>query len=127
MTSAKRRMKAYPSFDAYLADQSNATRAILRKLRTFVKRTSPTLVEAVKWGNGCWIEGKKPVAYVYAAPDHVQFGFMVGSMLKDPGKLLQGAGAYVRHVKLFKPSDLDARAFAPLLRQAVKTPYARYD
>jgi hypothetical protein len=127
MTSAKKGMKAYPGFDAYLADQSNASRSIIRKLRTFVKRTAPSLVEAVKWGNGCWVEGKKPVAYVYAAPDHVQFGFMVGSMLKDPKNLLQGAGAYVRHLKLFKPSDLDARTFAPLLRQAVKTPYARYD
>lgn len=120
-------MKAYPSFDAYLEDQPRAQQAILRKLRTFVRRTAPDLVEAVKWGNGCWVSGKKPVAYVYCAPDHVQFGFMVGSKLKDPQKLLQGTGAYVRHLKLFTPSDLDGRAFAPLLRQAVKTPYANYD
>lgn len=52
---------------------------------------------------------------------------MVGSKLKDPKKVLQGTGAYVRHVKLFAPSDLAARSFAPLLRQAVKTPYADYD
>jgi hypothetical protein len=127
MTSAKKGMKAYPSFEAYLADQSRSHQAIVRKLRSFVRRTDPALVEAVKWGNGCWLNGKKPVAYVYCAPDHVQFGFMVGSMLKDPKKLLQGSGAYVRHVRLFAPSDLDARAFAPLLRQAAKTPYARYD
>lgn len=65
MTSAKKGMKAYPSFDAYLAEQSRAHQAILRKLRTFVRRTDRGLVEAVKWGNGCWVTGKKSVAYVY--------------------------------------------------------------
>jgi hypothetical protein len=54
-----------------LRDQSRAHQAILRKLRTFVRRTDRGLVEAVKWGNGCWVTGKKPVAYVYCAPDHV--------------------------------------------------------
>ena len=120
-------MKAYPSFSAFLAGQASASQAIIRELRIFVKRTAPKLVEAVKWGNGCWISGNKPVAYVYAATDHVQFGFMVGSKLKDPKKLLHGSGAFVRHIKLFAPSDVDARAFAPMLRQAVKTPYANYD
>jgi hypothetical protein len=114
------RMKAYASFDDYLADQSKANQPVIRALRKFVKRTAPALVEAVKWGNGCWVKGKIPVAYVYSAPDYVQFGFMMGSALKDPKKLLEGAGQHVRHVKVRKPADLDARAFAALLRQAIK-------
>lgn len=44
------RMRAYPSFDAYLAAQSPRHRAIIRDLRKFVKRTAPLLQEAVKWG-----------------------------------------------------------------------------
>lgn len=74
----------------------------------------------MKWGNGCWLKGKVPVAYAYAGPDHVQFGFFRGAKLKDPRKLLRGQGAYVRHIKLFKPSDLDAKAFSALLRQAAR-------
>lgn len=112
-------MRAYPSFAAYLAAQSPAHRSILRDLRKFVKRTAPRLEEAVKWGNGCWVKGKIPVSYVYCAPDHVQFGFFMGSALKDPKGLLQGSGQYVRHIKVCRRSDIDARAFAPLLRQAV--------
>jgi hypothetical protein len=127
MTSAKKGMKAYPSFDAFLDDQPRPNQAVIRALRKFVRRSSPDLAETVKWGGGCWVKGKKPVVFAHSAPDHVQFGFFIGSALKDPKNLLQGSGAYVRHIKLFKPSDLDARAFAPLLRQAVKTPYAHYD
>ena len=114
------KMKAYPSFDAYVADREPWQKAILKKLRAFVKKTAPSLEESVKYGNGCWLKGKAFVAYVYSAPDHVQFGFVRGSSFKDPKRLLEGKGAWVRHVKLRKPADLDAGAFTPLLRQAAR-------
>jgi hypothetical protein len=113
------RMRAYPSFDAYLAAQSPRQRAIIRELRKFVNRTAPRLQEAVKWGNGCWVKGKVPVSYVYCALDHVQFGFFNGAALRDPQTLLEGKGQYVRHIKIRRRSDIDGRAFARLLRQAV--------
>jgi hypothetical protein len=113
-------MKKYASFDDYLADQPAKSRSIIRALRRFVKRVEPGLVESVKWGNGCWLKGKAPVSYVYSAPDHVQFGFVRGSSLKDPRGLLEGNGQYVRHVKVRKPSDIDEDVFKALLRQAAK-------
>src|SRR5262249_1185351 len=82
------KMKAYPSFDEYLADQAPRNQNIIRTLRRFVKRVAPQLKEFVKWGNGCWVRGTVPVAYVYSAPDHVQFGFFHGAALKDPKGLL---------------------------------------
>jgi hypothetical protein len=39
------KMKAYASFDVYLADQPARNQAIIRALRRFVKRAAPTLVE----------------------------------------------------------------------------------
>jgi hypothetical protein len=114
------KMKAYASFDLYLADQPRANQKIIRALRAFVKRTSPELVESVKWGNGCWLNGKVPAAYVYSDADHVQFGFIRGSELEDPKGLLQGAGQYVRHVKVRAVSDIDPKTFGALLRQAAK-------
>ena len=113
-----KRMKAYESFNVFVADQKRPQRAVIRALRRFVKRVRPELVESVKWGNGCWLDGEKPVAFAYAASDHVQFGFFGGAKLKDPRKLLQGSGQYVRHIKVSSPSKIDARAFAALLRQA---------
>ncbi len=114
------KMKKYASFDDYLADQPPKNRTIIRALRKFVKREAPELEESVKWGNGCWVKGKAFVAYVYSATDHVQFGFVRGSSLKDPKKLLEGNGQYVRHVKVRKTSDIDEGIFKAFLRQAAR-------
>jgi hypothetical protein len=112
------KMKRYATFDEYLADQRSANRVIISALRKFVKRTAPQLEESVKWGNGCWLKGKVPVSYVYSAPDYVQFGFFGGASLNDPKGLLKGEGKFVRHIKVHQPSDIDARAFRALLKQA---------
>jgi hypothetical protein len=114
------KMKAYASFDEYISGQAPRNQAVIRALRKFVKRVAPQLQESVKWGNGCWVQGKSPVAYVYSAPDHVQFGFFAGSALEDPNGLLVGEGKFVRHIKVRKHSDIDERAFETLLRQAVR-------
>ena len=119
------KMKKYASFDDYLDDQPTKNRSIIRALRRFVKRVEPGLEESVKWGNGCWVKekvpkGKVPVSFVYSAPDHVQFGFLRGSALKDPRGILEGNGQYVRHVKVRKPSDIDEDVFKAFLRQAAR-------
>ena len=116
-----RKMKAYASFDEYLEAQSPKNQEIIRALRKFVKRIEPKLSEAVKWGNGCWIGNNGPVAYVYSDTGHVQFGFFGGSSLRDPKGLLEGKGQYVRHIKVRNRSAIDERAFAALLRQAVRS------
>jgi hypothetical protein len=112
------KMKAYASFDLYLADQVPRNQRVIRALRGFVRREAPELIEAVKWGNGCWLKGKAPVAYVYSDVDYVQFGFIRGSSLDDPRGLLHGKGQYVRHVKVRTTADIDEAAFGALLRQA---------
>jgi hypothetical protein len=112
------KMKAYSSFDQYLADQPSRNQLVIRALRKFVKGAAPQLQESVKWGNGCWVKDKAPVAYVYSAPDHVQFGFFRGSALEDPKGLLRGEGKFVRHIRLARRSEIDEKAFGVLLRQA---------
>ena len=114
------KMKRYATFEEYFADQAPKSRSIIRVLRRFVAREAPQLEESVKWGNGCWLKGKAPVAYVYSAPDHVQFGFFAGARLKDPKGLLRGEGKFVRHIRLVKPSEIDESAFRVLLKQAAR-------
>ncbi len=114
-------MKSYPSFDLYLADQPPKNQELIRALRSFVRRIAPHLQERVKWGNGCWTndEDKVPVAGVYSDKDHIQFIFMRGSSFKDPRGLLQGKGQYVRHIKVYKRSDIDKDYFSGLMEQAI--------
>ena len=116
------KMKAYASFDAYLADQPAKNRTLIKALRAFMQRAAPELEEFVKWGNGCWIQGKTPIAYVYSDEEYVQFGFIRGSSLDDPKKLLHGQGQYVRHVKVRTTKDIDEKAFRAFLRQALSVP-----
>lgn len=115
---ATKRMQHFASFDEYLAHQTPRNQAIIKELRTLVRRVAPRLAETVKWGNGCWVNGKQNVAFVYSATDYVQFGFFVGSALNDRKRLLEGTGKYVRHIKVHNPDAIDKRAFASLLRQA---------
>ena len=116
------KMKAFATFDDYLADQSSRNQAIIHALRAFVKRVEPTLSETVKWGNGGWVGRHGPVAYVYSAPEGVQFGFFKGAALKDPKGLLRGQGKFVRHIMVTKRSAIDERVFAALLKQAARLP-----
>ncbi len=115
-----KKMKAYATFDLYLADQSPKNQTLIRALRKFVKRVAPKLQKSVKWGNGCWVKVKAPVAYVYSAPTYVQLGFFHGSSLADPHGLLEGKGQYVRHIKVRTLEDIDEAAFGALLRQAAR-------
>ena len=114
------KMKAYASFDLYLADQPPKNRAIIRALRGFVRKAAPKLEESVKWSNGCWLKDGGPIAYVYSDTGFVQFGFLRGSALRDPKRLLEGSGAFVRHVKVRAVGDIDPKPFKALLGQAVR-------
>lgn len=114
------KMKRYASFDEYLADQTARNRTIITSLRRLVKRTVPGLSEAVKWGNGCWVLGSSPVAFVYSRPTYVEFGFFNATTLADPEGLLEGKGAYVRHVKMRSLKDVRRPGIVRLLRAAAK-------
>jgi hypothetical protein len=118
---APKKMKAYATFDLYQADQSAKNRKVIAALRELVKRVAPKLDESVKWGNGCWLRAGAPVSYVYSAADHVQFGFFRGAALDDPRGLFEGKAQYVRHIKVRTVDEIDEKAFAALLRQAMKT------
>lgn len=114
------KMKTYATFDEFLADQTTRNQKLIRVLRKFVKRVSPRLEESVKWGQGCWLKGNTPIAYVHCEDDYVQFGFFGGSVLKDPKGLLNGKGKFVRHIKVVTRTDIDEAAFAALLKQAAR-------
>ena len=53
--------------------------------------------------------------YVNAFSDHVNVGFFFGAFLKDPGRLLEGTGKRMRHVKLWPGQDVDAVAVGNLI------------
>lgn len=56
--------------------------------------------------------------YVNAFKDHVNVGFFLGALLKDPAGLLEGTGKRGRHVKLWPGREVDSAALAQLVDTA---------
>jgi hypothetical protein len=62
--------------------------------------------------------GDAAFAYVDAFTAHVNVGFFRGAELPDPGRLLEGTGRFMRHVKLRPGHHVDAAALTTLIRAA---------
>ena len=66
-----------------------------------------------------------PFAYVDAFTAHVNVGFFQGAALHDPAGLLQGAGRFMRHVKLKPGARLDEASLEALIVAAHRDIRAR--
>jgi hypothetical protein len=58
---------------------------------------------------------------------HVSVGFFQGSVLKDPGRLLEGTGKFMRHVKLRPGEEADEPALRRLIEAAYSDVKARVE
>jgi len=105
--------------DALVKEQSPGLRALMEKLRAFVKKQAPQLDERIKWGGICWV-GRGVVCYAHPLGDRVDFGFFKGAMLKDPEGILEGSGKFLRHVKVRTLADIREGKLAGMLGQALK-------
>ena len=92
--------------------------AIMGKLRSFVKKRAPKLEEQIKWGGICWV-GRGIVCYAHPLDDRIDFGFFKGAQLKDPKKILEGSGKFLRHVKVRKLADIRDKELTGMLEQAL--------
>ena len=72
--------------------------------------------------DGCPVAclGDAPFGYVNVFTSHVDVGFFHGAALPDPVRLLQGAGKFMRHVKLAPGMATNAAA----LRKLIDTAYS---
>lgn len=105
--------------DALVQELGPGHQEIMGRLRSFVNKRAPKLEERVKWGGICWV-GRGVVCYAHPLEDRVDFGFFKGVMIKDPKKILEGEGKFLRHVKVRTPADLREKELAAMLAQAVK-------
>jgi len=113
------KMKQYNSFSDWKNNQSPKNRKLITEVSKVICDVAPKLETVVKWGQGCWTEGKNHKVFIHSASDHVQLGFYVGSKLKDPKNLLQGTGKFVKHVKVFLSEDIDETALKNLIKQVI--------
>src|SRR5712692_2937015 len=105
------------SVSDYLTKQKPELRKIAEQLRSIVKKTTPKLVEEMKWGFPSY-SGTENVCSIMVTRAWVDLSFFRGVDLDDPKGLLEGSGKIMRHIKIHKLEDIDVSSIAGLVRQA---------
>jgi hypothetical protein len=79
--------------------------------------------------DGCPVAcfGDVPFGYVNVFTRHVNVGFFQGAALPDPGRLLEGTGKFMRHVKLRPGTAANEAALGRLIEAAYSNIKARVE
>ena len=93
---------------------------VVKAIRSLVKKTVPRSEEYVNPWKIPSFDLNGPLCFYMAAKDHVAFGFLRATALRDSEKLLEGTGKYVRHVKLRSVADVRRPGVRSLLKQAAE-------
>ena len=91
---------------------------VARAIRALVKENVAGCEEYVNPWKIPSFDLNGPLCFYMVAKEHVVFGFMRGAILRDPARLLEGTGKYLRHVKLRTPADVRRPQVQALVKQA---------
>jgi hypothetical protein len=92
--------------DEYVTRKGGELGEVAQGLRRLMKNTVPDTKETVNPWKIPTFESNGPMCYFTVATSHITFGFLRGTSLPDPAKLLDGTGKSLRHVKLRSMDDL---------------------
>ena len=109
-----------PKIDAWLNEHAGEVGAIARQWFEVMRRCGDEVRELLHDGCPVACLGDAPFAYVNVFTSHVNVGFFQGAALPDPARMLQGAGKFMRHVKLRPGTPTNSAA----LRRLIDTAYS---
>ena len=89
-----------PAIDAWMKDHTGSLGAIAHQWFEVMRKCGDEVRELLHDGCPVACLGDAPFGYVNIFTSHVNVGFFHGAALPDPARLLQGAGKFMRHVKL---------------------------
>ncbi len=116
-----------PAIDAWMEEHRGQLGALAREWFDAMRKCGDEVREVFHDGcpNACL--GDVPFGYVNVFRSHVNVGFFQGAALPDPAHLLQGAGKFMRHVKLRPGAAMDAAALHRLIEVAYAEMKARVE
>ncbi|MGB7731112.1 MAG: DUF1801 domain-containing protein [Candidatus Acidiferrum sp.] len=106
--------------DAYVVRKGGALEDVAQGLRRLMRKTVPEMKESVNPWKIPTFESNGPMCFFSIGKNHVTFGFLRGTSLPDPAKLLEGTGKNLRHVKLRTSEDLRKPALKKLIQAAAR-------
>lgn len=92
---------------------------IVSELRKIILETAPEVEEVMKWAQPVY-ESNGPIAYIKPFTKSVNLGFWRGIDINDDKGLLQGTGGKMRHVKYDSIDNIDRKALAGFILQAIE-------
>ena len=107
-----------PAIDAWMKQHQGALGDIARKWFDVMRTCGDEVRELLHDGCPVACLGDAPFAYVNVFASHVNIGFFHGAALRDHGRLLQGSGKRMRHVKLWPGTLPDPALLARLIEAA---------
>ena len=109
-----------PAIEAWMKQHTGDMGVIARRWFEVMRTCGDEVRELLYDGCPVACLGDVPFGYVNVFTSHVNVGFFQGAALPDPARLLQGAGKFMRHVKLKPGTSTNATA----LRQLIETAYS---
>jgi hypothetical protein len=116
-----------PAIDAWMKEHQGALGAIAQQWFSLMRSCGDEVREVLHDGCPVACLGDAPFAYVNVFTSHVNVGFFHGAVLPDPARLLQGAGKFMRHVKLRPETAIDEAALRRLVHAAYSHIKARVE
>ncbi len=106
--------------NAYVEKKGPKLSLVAEELRRLMKKTVAGTKESVNSWRIPTFESNGPMCLFMVGKNHVTFGFLRGTALKDPAELLEGTGKNLRHVKLRTLEDLKRPELKKLIIEAAK-------
>jgi hypothetical protein len=116
-----------PAIDAWMKEHDGELGTIAREWFEVMRHCGDEVRESLHDGCPVACLGDAPFAYVNVFTSHVNVGFFRGAALRDPARLLQGAGKSMRHVKLTPKSPIDTTSLRRLIEAAYSDIKARVE
>jgi hypothetical protein len=116
-----------PAIDAWMKQHPLEFRAIAHQWFEVMRKCGDEVRELMHDGCPVACLGDAPFGYVNVFTSHVNVGFFHGAALPDPAQLLQGAGRFMRHVKLKPGTVTNAAALTKLIDAAYSDIKARVE
>ncbi len=108
-------MKLDKEVSAYISKAPEAQIELLEQLRQLVHESVPGTTEAIKWGFPVFTKTKN-YAYFRFSKKHITLGFYNPEKIDDPDGLLEGSGDTLKHIRIKKAEDIDAKLLKKWLK-----------
>jgi len=115
----------HPAVQLWWDEHQDSLGALARRWFEAIRHCGDDVREVLHDGQPTACVGGAAFAYVNAFTSHVNVGFFQGAELPDPQRMLEGAGKFMRHVKLRPGEEVDVAALSVLIDAAYADVKAR--